>query len=1011
MQSTFRWGNIGFPLKIFILFASIPFALSHVFGQINPGQQTIQGNYRLAVVRVQFQKDTVETTTGNGQFDLSATPAGADTLIDPPPHNKPYFEAQIQALNNYYSTVSHGMVTVDSSAVFPVGSEAAYTLSEPMLYYSRSFVDSVRDKNWGKLVYDVYVKTQNDINYANFSTLVIFHAGVGQDFSIPLDDTPFDIQSAYLDASFLQQNLSNDQWQQLQSAGIEHVLILPETQNQLDIKLGVTGTFALLFGSRIGLPSLYNTTNGKSVIGKFGLMDQGSANANGVAPAPPSAWTKIYAGWDSPEFAPQAGQYAVRSSEVNDPAPTIVKVPINNSEYYLIENRQRQTRESNLDQFIIGIDTIYVQRQNGVITRVDEYDAGLPGDGLLIWHVDESVIQDSLANDAINNNPDRRGVDLEEADGAQDLGQYYGPLSGGIENGWFFDYWFAGNLGFFDLNPNYPVDGDSTIGFTPDTHPSTLTNSGSYSGIAITKIPDAAPVMSFDLSFQRNISGFPVDLGNKSYDHFTTIQSGLNRFLVAGNSDPVTGDNFVLMKHRNDNINLATFTVSNQGNTQSVLQNIAASKDNSGGMVFVYSSKVTNNVNEETFTVVRAVSVDSILRPQLVITPQLVRVPGLPVGQVISQNGAVTFATNQDTIYNYSIAGDLNWKSELPGRVQSLAVDQNGNYIVGTNNGLFRVNDGTLNTLAESGNFQSVSLVGGDKLLALRDGKPVLATDITFTEPIDLKIIQPEVNGTQLTINSMIAADPDQDGTPEPVSLATDANGEWMLIAWNSSGSVGNNFPIYLGGTYQQGSLTLADIDGDDVPEYFVQSDEGKIYGYSYNGQLLRHYPIDTGSNPSAPVLFSRLDDGRTALFSLGDSSLVNGYYSVIDPAVKGGAVLWSGKDGNSTNTRYMPEFTSTVTPSASLAIRRAYIYPNPVKNDRGTIRIEAENADHILVSIFDFSGRFISQMEAAGNNGQQVYEFPWDASQLPSGVYFGNVVVKKTGQEETKTIKIAVVR
>lgn len=1010
MQSPFRWGNTGFPLKIFILFASIPCVLSHVFGQINPGQHTIQGNYRLAAVRVQFQKDTVETTTGNGQFDLSASPAGADTLIDPSPHNKAYFEAQIQALNNYYSTVSHGMVTVDSSAVFPAGNDAAYTLSEPMLYYSRSFVDSVRNKNWGKLVYDVYLQAQNDINYANFSTLVIFHAGVGQDFSIPLDDTPFDIQSAYLDASFLQENLSGDQWQQLQSAGIEHVLILPETQNQLDIKLGVTGTFALLFGSRIGLPSLYNTSNGKSVIGKFGLMDQGSANANGVAPAPPSAWTKIYAGWDSPESAAQAGQYTVRSPEVSDPLPTIVKVPINNTEYYLIENRQRQTRESNLEQFIIGIDTLYVQRQSGVITKVDEYDAGLPGDGLLIWHIDESVIQDSIGDDAINNNLDRRGVDLEEADGAQDLGQYYGPLSGGIENGWFFDYWFAGNLGFFDLNPNYPTDSDSTIGFTPETHPSTLTNSGAYSGIAITKIPDASPAMSFNLQFRRNVPGFPLDLQDDSFSQLKTVQNGTNTYLVMGSARVSPVNKFVLVKRRPGNVHLTTLEVTNPGYSESQLQSIAVFPDDAGGIHLIYSTELSRASDHKIFTNVRVASIDSSLSVQFAFNSDAIVLPGSPLGQVIYKNGSITVATNLDTVYNYSSTGALNWKSALPATVQSLAANSDDNYFVGTDNGLFIVSQQSVNTLLESGSFKNIVLVGGDLLFALQSGNPII-TGTNSTYSISDVSVQPQMNGMTLEVHSLTAADPDGDGAPEALALASNSNNEWMLIAWNPNGSLANNFPIYLNGTYQKSNISLVDIDGDNVPEYFVNSDDGKIYGFSPDGRLLLHYPIDTGGQIAAPIEFSATQGGRMTLFSLEESSALNGYYSVVDPEVHGSKVNWTGANGNPANTRFMPEFNQTVTPGASLAIRRAYIYPNPVQNDHGTIRVEAENAEHISVSIFDFSGRFINKIEAQASGSQTVYEFPWDASQLPSGVYFGNVVVKKSGQEETKTIKIAVVR
>jgi hypothetical protein len=57
----------------------------------------------------------------------------------------------------------------------------------------------------------------------------------------------------------------------------------------------------------------------------------------------------------------------------------------------------------------------------------------------------------------VNVDRDRRGVDLEEGDGAQDLGYDADILNEDVEDGWFFDPWFAGNDGFIDLNPEYEL--------------------------------------------------------------------------------------------------------------------------------------------------------------------------------------------------------------------------------------------------------------------------------------------------------------------------------------------------------------------------------------------------------------------------------------------------------------------------------------------------------------------------------------------------------------------------
>src|SRR5215510_9845310 len=56
-----------------------------------------------------------------------------------------------------------------------------------------------------------------------------------------------------------------------------------------------------------------------------------------------------------------------------------------------------------------------------------EYDAALPGHGILVWHVDEAVIFDLGITDqgwAVNGDPGRRGLSLLEADGIPDLGDW-----------------------------------------------------------------------------------------------------------------------------------------------------------------------------------------------------------------------------------------------------------------------------------------------------------------------------------------------------------------------------------------------------------------------------------------------------------------------------------------------------------------------------------------------------------------------------------------------------------
>ncbi len=122
--------------------------------------------------------------------------------------------------------------------------------------------------------------------------------------------------------------------------------IIPETQNHLfydetlfdqlgspcDIQYSITGTLAMMIGFAVGLPPLWDLESGLSGVGVFSLMDQGSNNGRGIIPAPPDAWTKIYAGWETSTEINYNDLINLKSGEANH----IVKVNIGQYEYFLI---------------------------------------------------------------------------------------------------------------------------------------------------------------------------------------------------------------------------------------------------------------------------------------------------------------------------------------------------------------------------------------------------------------------------------------------------------------------------------------------------------------------------------------------------------------------------------------------------------------------------------------------------------------------------------------------------
>ena len=155
-----------------------------------------------------------------------------------------------------------------------------------------------------------------------------------------------------------------------------------------------SGTIAHEMGHALDLPDLYDTDPDDGTdsegIGHWGLMGSGNHNEQ-VSPAHMSAWSKDFLGWvDVTTIV--ANQTAVQLEDVQT-ARTVLRVDVpNKSEYFLLSNRQP-----------IGSDSF------------------LHEPGLVVWHIDQDVVDAGLSLNRVNADANHKGVDVEEADGMTDL--------------------------------------------------------------------------------------------------------------------------------------------------------------------------------------------------------------------------------------------------------------------------------------------------------------------------------------------------------------------------------------------------------------------------------------------------------------------------------------------------------------------------------------------------------------------------------------------------------------
>lgn len=488
-------------------------------------------------IRVEFQEENPDYagTSGIGKF-LNEIPQGVydrcdGFLVEKPSHDAGYFLAQIEAVKNYYINVSNHEFEFDYVLL-----DSVYTVSKSMIDYSQT------DTTLGAFFNESITIAENGIFEAiqshfldgfteenlNNTLITIFHAGIGQDFAVPfLDPTPNDLPSAYIEPTMLSEIVS------VNGFPVDHGLLLPETENHIyydviedmfwgetefcDYQVGMTGIFSFLVGYAIGLPPLFNTDTGETGIGVFGLMDHGSNNGRGVIPAPPDAWTRIYMGWTEPTLIMNVDVYEISARNVDD---MIYKIPITEEEYFLIENRKNDI-SGNTDLIdliwedpynpknwfdviheIIDTSGAYYFRLNetyNIIESVNNYDFGLPGTGLLIWHISEPYDY----NIGINNNPEHRAVHLEEADGAVDLGfeNIWNPFFDSHTVGWKWDMWFKGNIDWGIANPTF-----ENIEFSNYTVPNSKSSLETRSNIGISEIDSDGEIAYFTFSRESGMN-------------------------------------------------------------------------------------------------------------------------------------------------------------------------------------------------------------------------------------------------------------------------------------------------------------------------------------------------------------------------------------------------------------------------------------------------------------------------------------------------------------------------
>jgi immune inhibitor A len=267
------------------------------------------------------------------------------------------------SVREYFTEVSGGLITIVGDVVGP------YRLPRTMAGYAGggSGVDNPAP-NARTMARDAAELANADVDFGPFDNdgngfvdaFIVIHAGPGAEETGNANHI-WSHKWVLLGGAF---NADNTK--------IFAYLTVPE-----DCRIGVCAHELghLLFG----WPDLYDTDESSEGLGNWCLMASGSWNGGGDIPAHPSAWCKVGQEWVTVENRTTNGSVTIREVKSSRKVYRLWNAGGASDEHFLVEHR----------------------RKTG-------YDRNLPGEGLLVYHIDDAIDG--------NENEDHPKVKLLEAD-------------------------------------------------------------------------------------------------------------------------------------------------------------------------------------------------------------------------------------------------------------------------------------------------------------------------------------------------------------------------------------------------------------------------------------------------------------------------------------------------------------------------------------------------------------------------------------------------------------------
>lgn len=1022
----------------------------------------------------------------------------SDMAFFPLPDSLNWFGNELEHAREYFLGASLGKLDLDYSLL-----DTIVTVSRPASYYGD---DAAEDERVVELAREAFGLVDGIVDLAKFDSFLILHPGAGQETDI-LDNSPEQISSGYYGPEDLIDIhggapgspfiATGDTVASGDSLFVDNFMIGPEYAFQDNQSFGSLGIYVRLIGSAMGMIALQDPSPSGDPdsfgIGNFGLMGFGFFNVGGLVPGFPCAFTRYLMGWLDPVVVENDAWLGIE--DINDPnADTAaVLVPINEREYFLVVNRQHDENQDSLFTFLddnlnyipengesfldLEFDFFLTSATNPFTREENPFLPGqtrrrtVTGSGIYIWHIDEGTVVDFFTTGVLpNSNRRHKGVDLEEADGIQDLDNRGGSHA----------------LGSF--HDSYRRENRDA--FTPDTSPGSETSEFAETGISMARISSSGHSMTLRLEFGRRAEETRVSFvgeagefhladldGNDSLEVIVPADSG-RIYLLTGNGrtyldrdgDPTTIDPSLVAGTSVWVGPAAVGDVDGDGTPEIVAAD--ASGDLWAWNAEDLSEVTDGDLNPGTTGVLRHLT--PFASPPMLL--QADADPALEIAIVarLGDSLAVHLLDGSTGNDDAPFFGG-SWPHALRGdRSSNLALGRDFSSAPGLYSGLFVMTEidsprtgelhflptgvpgetpaGTWTDMAWSfplGGFEGVaagpSLVVGD-IDGRRGEEAVMVVEggeVMIFRPSEMRgagstvgsdsgpaLVRVEVEGTRHSPPALF--DLEGDGTLE---IGIQSDRQTLVLEYNGAPATG--FPrkiSYSGrspeGQVRFGSPLAAQFSATPGLEVLFPVFDGRLIGVSSTGERLPGWPRPGEANvESTPALADWDGDGDIDLITVGRFGVVQGVSVIVDSVFTrpvsslrtidlkesaGTIGGWTEAYGDPRNQARAE--SGALVPSGGLVQASSfYCYPNPVLGRTTRVRAMLNERATVQVAFYNLEGERVGPGGTFDANPLSTPNTPFDEEfdlgGLVSGIYFCRLEAESASERFAQIFTLAIKR